>query len=331
MRDPYSLEEPFRAARQTIDASVVVGGDLLDDEPARDALFLAGRRGVRIRLLFPLPKSRWLKSFAADARIDLFEYARKIVRSSQRATALAGVELRWYETPGPCWFVIVDDTWLYTKPISATRPTLPVLENRRQVVEHFGDLFSQLWQSSLESFRSERPSTRPLVQLVASPSSVIERLMSDPEAMHALSPDAFEIVIADRLSAMRLGVRRVGTATRKDGGVDLIAWPEANAAFPFLLAVQVKHSRVGASVGPETVRDLRGVLGSQPIDVGLIATNTRFTPDAEWAAKDGHRIIRLRDFDDICRWIRSDFALEGCWELPKQILLAPGVRVDLPA
>ena len=138
------------------------------------------------------------------------------------------------------------------------------------------------------------------------------------------------MLVADRLSAMGMGVKQVGSVNSKDGGIDIVAWPEFNFACPFLLAVQVKHSKIGRAVSSRTVRDMKGVLSSAPIDMGMIVTNTRFSPDAKWVATQGPRLVRLRDFEHLKRWLHSDFSGEAVVkELPEEISLAPGVRVKI--
>lgn len=160
---------------------------------------------------------------------------------------------------------------------------------------------------------------------------IVHWLREDPRRTCSLSPEQFELLIGDRLSKMGFGVLRTGPANRRDGGNDMLAWP-IKAAFPFLLALQAKHHRLPTTTtGVSTVRDLRGVLGALPVDVGVLVTNTSFTPDARWAADQGPRILRLRDICDLARWLADDYTrCEGLRELPRSIQLAPGLTFDIP-
>jgi hypothetical protein len=155
-------------------------------------------------------------------------------------------------------------------------------------------------------------------------------LQEDPERTRFLAPDKFEDLIADRLAAMDFCVEKIGRTNQSDGGIDLIAYPR-EAPVPFLLATQVKHSHSDRPVGSGTVRDFHGALLGLPIDVGMIVTNTHFTPDARWFASHRSRIIRLRDFGDLTKWLRGEFAGESALkELPTEIELLPGLTVRLP-
>lgn len=73
-----------------------------------------------------------------------------------------------------------------------------------------------------------------------------------------------------------------------------------------------------------------GVISAHPFNAGVIVTNTSFSPDAEWFAREHARLIRLRDFNDICRWIGGTFADEAEWrEIPHSLELCPGIVVKI--
>lgn len=132
---------------------------------------------------------------------------------------------------------------------------------------------------------------------------------------------------------MGLGVQLVGDVYRKDGGVDIIAYPDTGCVFPFLLAVQVKHHRTNRKTAVNDIRDLHGVITARTssFNMGVIVTNTSFTADAEWFADNNQTLLRLRDLKDLRRWLRNDFINEYEWrEIPNQIELAPGVKVTIP-
>lgn len=158
-------------------------------------------------------------------------------------------------------------------------------------------------------------------------------LSENPEHLKLLTPGKFQNLIADRLECMGLEVQLVGEVFRKDGGMDIIAYPRAgNCAFPFLLGVQVKHHRTAAKTGSPDIRDFHGVLNSRssPFHIGMIVTNTDFTADARWFAKNNSTLIRLRDLKDLRRWLKNDFVNENEWrEIPEQIELAPGIRITI--
>ncbi|MDO8836906.1 MAG: restriction endonuclease [Vicinamibacterales bacterium] len=149
--------------------------------------------------------------------------------------------------------------------------------------------------------------------------------------MHSLTPSQFEAFVCDRLFAMGFEPRQVGKTNRKDGGVDIVFWPRANLSFPFLGAVQLKHHRnVLEHEGPKVVREFAGAIAGHPFNAGVVVTNTSFSPDAEWFAQQHARLVRLRGFSDLCRWIAGAFGDDAEWrEVPKSIELCPGIVIKI--
>lgn len=186
--------------------------------------------------------------------------------------------------------------------------------------------------TSLMGHKRDEPLLKPLrVEIVGIGQLLSQRLVHDPELVHRLTPTEFEELICDRLFAMGLEPRRVGAINRRDGGIDIVFWPRLKGAFPFLGAAQIKHRGDPARYeGPSTVREFAGAIADHPFNAGLLVTNTGFTPDAEWFAREHAKLIRLRGFTDIRRWVLADFADEAEWrELPSSIELCPGVIVRI--
>ena len=78
------------------------------------------------------------------------------------------------------------------------------------------------------------------------------------------------------------------------------------------------------------MRDFAGAIAGHPFSSGLLVTNTGFTPDAEWFAREKARLVRLRGFNDIIRWLRNDISSEEEWrEIPEEIELCPGVVIKI--
>lgn len=169
------------------------------------------------------------------------------------------------------------------------------------------------------------------VELISVGALLSTKLSIDPALVHQLTPDQFEEFVCDRLSAMGLEPKRVGATNRKDGGIDVVFWPRDKHVFPFLGAAQIKHHRDSSrKEGPASVREFQGVMAAHPINAGLIVTNTRFSPDAAWFAREHARLVRLRDFSDIRRWLLNDFTDEAEWrEVPRTLELCPGVAVKI--
>ena len=170
------------------------------------------------------------------------------------------------------------------------------------------------------------------VELVDLTPQLVKLLASKPERLRDLNPEVFENLICDRLDRMGYGLERVGSSTyQKDGGIDIIAWPRTSP-FPFVVAVQAKHTiRPEHKIGPAPVRELLGAVQLHGFNAGLLVTNTSFTPDAKWVAKRRTLLMRLRDFDDLARWLRDEYPREAEWrEIPAEIEICPGVVIKLP-
>lgn len=174
--------------------------------------------------------------------------------------------------------------------------------------------------------------TAARVQVVEITPTIQRLLQQDPRRLAQLSPEQFEQFIAERLDRMGYDVTLAGATTLKDGGIDLIAVPKVRTVGSFLLAGQVKHHETGRKTGRPAVDRLLAWKDS-PFRLGLLVTNTEFTKDALWVAGlEQHRaFLRLRDFDDLKRWIQDDFTSERDWrEIPEAINLAPGIVVRVP-
>ncbi|MCK9374623.1 MAG: restriction endonuclease [Syntrophobacterales bacterium] len=172
----------------------------------------------------------------------------------------------------------------------------------------------------------------PRIELVDISPQILHLLSVEPERLWGATPAFLEDLICNRLDAMGYELKRVGSSTyQKDGGVDILAWHRAPLV-PCLMAVQVKHTALrDRKIGPQPVRDLLGTVQTLGLNVGLIVTNTTFTPDALWVAEQRPLLVRLCDFDNLCRWLRNDFLQEHEWrDLPKQIELCPGVIIPIP-
>ena len=172
----------------------------------------------------------------------------------------------------------------------------------------------------------------PRVELVDISPQILQLLAREPERIRELNPAGFEDLICNRLDAMGYDLERVGSSTfQKDGGVDIVAWPRSRVV-PCLMAVQAKHTALPErKIGPEPVRELLSVVQLHGFNVGLLVTNTTFTPDASWVAQQRHLLMRLRDIHDLRRWLRNEFLREYEWrDLPTEIEVCPGIVVKLP-
>jgi hypothetical protein len=168
------------------------------------------------------------------------------------------------------------------------------------------------------------------VELVNVTQALLEQLRLDYDQIFAIGPEAFELLILDRLVAMGYEAQRVGGTYTKDGGIDILFWPAIASGFPFVGAAQVKHHRSkDRREGPAALRELVGVAGGV-LNLGVVITNTTFTADAEWYARNHPTFLTLRDMNDLKNWFASEFRHEREWRgIPEKIELAPGVWVKI--
>lgn len=169
------------------------------------------------------------------------------------------------------------------------------------------------------------------VGLVDISGQLASRLVSDPSLIHSLSPSQFEEFICGRLYSMGFEPRQVSRTNQRDGGIDIIFWPRRTDVFPFLGAAQVKHhNQISKRQGVGSVRDFAGTIAGHPFNMGLLITNTSFTPDAEWFAREKAKLLKLRGFGDIRRWLAGDFSSDEEWrEIPEAIEVCPGLVIPL--
>lgn len=159
--------------------------------------------------------------------------------------------------------------------------------------------------------------------------SLLAELMEEPDALKRLSPAIFEEVVRDRLDAMGFETVRPSGPYDADGGVDLLAFPR-HSPVPWLMAVQIKHRSTDRAISSPELRELEGIVSRGIVNMGLLVTNTRFSPDAKWVAQQRPALIRLRDRRDVVSWMREEFLTTEIVSPPTQIELRPGLTITIP-
>lgn len=215
------------------------------------------------------------------------------------------------------------------KPADLDRLRSHQVDNPHYKVSHPMQLYlrSQIESVSQYKWGSREPY---IVALREFSPEFLTRLHEEPKIIDSWTPEKFQHLIADRLEQWGLEVQLVGNINHKDGGIDLIAWPRSG--MPFLVAAQVKHHPRGRPTPVKTVRDFLGALTSahSNFHMGILVTNTRFTPDATWFAQQNGKLLRLRDLSSLRRWFRNDFDNEAEWqEIPSKVILTRGVEITI--
>ena len=159
--------------------------------------------------------------------------------------------------------------------------------------------------------------------------SILHWLGEKEERLLQLDDSSFERLLMTLIDRMGYHVKPVGDTREKDGGIDIIAWPEQG--LPHLVAIQAKHHGVTRNTSVGDVRNFFGAIEANPLfSFGLLVTNTRFTADAIAFAEKVPTKVRLRCGKDICRWLNNDVSGEADW-LPDEIEIALGVTTKLAA
>jgi XPA-like protein/restriction endonuclease len=96
-------------------------------------------------------------------------------------------------------------------------------------------LLSQVQGLAKTKWGSDEPY---LISLTEVSPDQLRWLEEDPERLKQLTPEGFELLLADRFEAMGLCVQLIGRTNERDGGIDLIAYPDPRSNQPkHLLAV----------------------------------------------------------------------------------------------
>lgn len=118
--------------------------------------------------------------------------------------------------------------------------------------------------------------------------------------LHQMNPYDFQSLVADLLRAMGYHVAWEAPPG-KDGGLDILAWPDPLGTKPPRIKVQVKRQMQTVTV--DGVRSFLAVLGDE--DVGLFVALGGFTKDAKDAARNQERrrltLIDIRQLYEL--WI----------------------------
>ncbi len=185
------------------------------------------------------------------------------------------------------------------------------------------------WCRALGIVQPDKPT---IVKLVDITPRLLRALREDPDRLRQLAPGQLEGLVAERLDRMGYSVTLTGAAHARDGGIDLIATRHVPGVGPLLIAGQVKHHRADRKTGRPAADRLLAWMGSD-FHLGLLVTNTEFTRDARWLAEQerNRAFLRLRDFEDLKRWLEDNFWSEEDWiQIPDEVELAPGLRIKIP-
>ncbi len=169
----------------------------------------------------------------------------------------------------------------------------------RRVLRRVADVLRPVLLSAAdESHRGE---------IVTVSRELLRELAGRPHQLYALSPRAFEQLVADIFG--RFGFEVELTRQSVDGGKDIIAVSRDKLGIPTSYLVECKRYTPPNKVGVGIARAVYGVKCANGTDHAIVATTSWFTPHAVEFARDVVN-LHLRDFEDVCGWLRRSGGAE---------------------
>ncbi len=130
--------------------------------------------------------------------------------------------------------------------------------------------------------------------------NVLKYLSENPQALYQLTDRNFEIVMAEIYC--RLGYKVELTKATRDGGKDIII-RKPEILGDFIYYVECKKYAAKRHIGVGIIRNLVGMINTDRVNGGILATTSYFTPDAKKFIADNkynyqiqmHDYIKIRD------------------------------------
>jgi HJR/Mrr/RecB family endonuclease len=131
---------------------------------------------------------------------------------------------------------------------------------------------------------------------------LIGRLASNPRDLYSLTPRQFEELVAELLARQGFDVHT--TARTRDGGKDIVV-SSRNPLGEQVYYVECKRYGPDNPVGVALVRELYGVVQSDRVTGGMLATTSYFTRDALGFQSSVPHQLALKDHADLKRWLEK--------------------------
>ena len=155
-----------------------------------------------------------------------------------------------------------------------------------------------------EESRLYRPDEKKIItNLCFGVSDLIIAANKDPTILYDIAPRKFEELVAHIFSLHGFIVQL--TKQTRDGGRDIIAI-RSDLGIKSKYIIECKRYALNNPVSVELVRALYGVQMQEGANKSVLATTSRFTPDARSFATAKNTTewsIDLKDFEDIRQWV----------------------------
>ena len=274
-------------------------------------------------LLAYLPTPDLLWHFDQVTRDHLSAFATPSVEEAKRMLERADVGALVLEPK--------DDSGRTTLPLisylAERRPTLPIVlystidpsavrfvteitrhsSNIRHVVLHRFDDAPHRFRSLLRSLEQNKETAPPIesrVTVVGDTISqeLIDYLAQHPDELYSLKPRRFEELVAELLAKQGFEVET--TKQTRDGGKDIIVRARTSLGLQ-VYYVECKRYSPDNPVGVSLVRELFGVVQSDRVTGGVLATTSVFSRAALSFQSKAPYQLSLRDKDDLRQWLEE--------------------------
>ena len=167
---------------------------------------------------------------------------------------------------------------------------------------HFDDEFYSFDEEALLYLPEEK---KIITSLCSGVSELLHEVNKKPSILYEIDPRTFEELIAHVFSLHGFMVEL--TKQTRDGGRDVIAI-RSDLGIRSKYLIECKRYSLANPIGVELVRALYGVQMQEGANKAVLATTSRFTPDAQSFAKARNTTelaMDLKDINDIRQWVAS--------------------------
>gem|GEM_PF-5126415 len=187
---------------------------------------------------------------------------------------------------------------------------------------------------------TDPPPTSPSQKIsgyIDSSQIILDALKRDFGLAQQITDEEFELAICALFENHGYtSIRPEGGSRRKDGGIDIYAFPKHHL-FPFFIGVQVKQKQKTNKVSSQEIDCFHGAIHrNRLVNAGIFVTNTSYTRDAQTVAQqicnqNGSLYMRLRGNKDLWRWLHTnDAKKQDHREMPRYVEVAHGVKLAIP-
>jgi len=161
-------------------------------------------------------------------------------------------------------------------------------------------------EGASETIKPQTENAAPAVEVISRVNArLLSRILKEPEILKSdlVTSRLFEEIVAEIWKGFGYAVEL--TKRTRDGGRDVVAVRSQYVDERYL--IECKRPVSDRKIDVRTIRELYGVTAHERATKGILATTSRFSPDA-LAFIDDHRWqLDAKDYDGVIRWLRQYF------------------------